>query len=131
MKDYKRLITFISIMMFGLMSLCQVVIAETKVTAEELKTLLSGNTTEGIYPRWETTNKMYFDATGELRRIDSLDNKERGEWYINEAGDLCIKIRKKRCNEVMRRDDGGYNVYRQDTLRFTFDKVIPGNPHKL
>ena len=106
-------------------------IAETKVTAEELKTLLSGNTTEGKNIRWETTNKMYFEATGEIRRIDSLNNKQKGEWYVDETGELCIKLRKNRCNEVFKREDGGYNVYPRDKLRFTIDKITPGNPYKL
>jgi hypothetical protein len=105
--------------------------AETKVPGDELKALLSGNTAEGKYIRWGTTHKMYFAASGELSRVDSRNNKEAGRWYVNGSGDLCIEVRKERCNQVMKRDDGGYNVYRKGELRFTFDKIVPDNPYHL
>lgn len=105
--------------------------AETKLKSDEIKALLSGNTAEGRYIKWKTTHQMYFDATGKLRRTDSLNNKEKGTWTVNKSDELCVEVKKERCNEVMKRDDGGYNVYRKGKLRFTFDKIVPGNPHNL
>ncbi|UCE88284.1 MAG: hypothetical protein JSW10_07925 [Pseudomonadota bacterium] len=104
---------------------------DTPVGADELKALLSGNTAEGRYIKWETTHKMFFDASGEIRRVDSLNNEEKGEWYVNKQGELCISVRKERCSEVTMRDDGGYNASRKGTLVFTFDKIVSGNPHNL
>ena len=130
MKIQKRVITFFPIIMFGLIGSCHVAIAETKVSGEEITTLLSGNTVEGKFIMWNTTYKAYFEATGKLRRIDSLNNKESGEWFI-ESDKLCIKTRKKRCGNIMKRDDGGYNAYRAGNFKYTFDKIVPGNPHIL
>ena len=115
----------------GLIGFGSPALAETRVSGDELKRLLSGNTAEGRYIKWETTHKMYFEATGKLRRIDSLNNQESGDWYVNKDGELCISVRKELCNEVMQRDDGGYNVYRRGDLKFTFDKIVPDNPHNL
>ena len=46
MKLQKRVITAFSIVMISFMGLYHTAIAETQVSGEELKTLLSGNTTE-------------------------------------------------------------------------------------
>ena len=131
MKLQKRLIISFSAVMIGLLGLFHIAIAETRVSSEELKTLLSGNTVEGRYIKWGTTHKMYFEATGKMRRIDSLNNEEKGAWSVNKNDELCVEVRKERCNEVMKRDDGGYNIYRRGTHKFTFDKILPGNPHNL
>lgn len=105
--------------------------AETRLKSAEIKTLLTGNTAEGKYIKWKTTHKMFFDASGKIRRTDSRNNNEKGSWSVNDQDELCINVRKRRCNEVMKRDDGGYNVYRNKRLLFTFDKILPGNPYKL
>lgn len=118
-------------LIIGFMCFHTTTIADTKVSADELRTLISGNTAEGKYIKWGTTHKMYFDASGKIRRTDSLNNAEKGSWYINQSGELCISMRKERCNEVVKRDDGGYNVMRAGNVKFTFDKFLPGNPHNL
>lgn len=131
MKQLRNLILSLVTIMISFMVLHQSAIAgETQVTGEELKTLLSGNTAEGKYIKWETTHKMFFDASGEIRRTDSLNNKEKGYWRIDKD-ELCIKVRKERCNQVMKREDGGYNVMRIGEVKFTFDKILPGNPYNL
>lgn len=94
MKLNKRIITTLSVIIIGMEGLYHEVTAETRVSGTELKTLLSGNTVEGKYIKWKTTHKMYFEATGKLRRIDSLNNKEKGEWYIDDSGNLCISVKK-------------------------------------
>ena len=131
MKSPKYISTLFITILFAFVGVHNSAVAETKVSAEQLKTLLSGNSTEGKNIKWKTTHKMYFDADGKISRIDNLNNKETGNWFINESGDLCIKVRKKRCNQVMKRDDGGYNVYRRGDLKFTFDKIVNGNPYNL
>ena len=131
METWKQIIFSITVIVFGFIGVSQQAVAETQVSGEELKTLLSGNTVEGRYIKWETTHKMYFSENGKLSRIDSNNNKEKGEWEINKSGELCISVRKTRCNKVMKRDDGGYDVFRRGDLKFTFDKILTGNPHNL
>ena len=131
MKSQRRIVISFFIIMFTLFGLSLSANAETRLSADELTTLISGNTVEGQYIKWKTTHKMFFEETGKIRRIDSLNNKESGEWEVNKSGELCVSMKKTRCNEVMKRDDGGYNIYRRGNLKFTFDKVLPGNPHNL
>ena len=125
-----RMILLVFVAM-GVLGLCNIAAADTTVSGEELKKLLSGNTAEGRYIKWETTHKMFFDAAGKLRRIDSLNNREEGSWSVNKSGQLCIEVRRERCNDVTKRPDGGYDVSRRGEVKFTFDKIVPGNPHNL
>ncbi len=97
-----------------------------------LETLIKGNSVEGKRIKWKTTYKMYFEPSGMFRRIDSLNNKESGEWEIESDGTLCMIGRKKRCRAVKQRGDGGYDVYnRRDEVVWTMDKVTSGNPYNL
>jgi len=131
-KDYK--VAGAAIILVGLIGLgtAPSESAETRVSGDELQTLLSGNTGEGKFIKWETTHKTYFEATGKFRRIDSLNNKQKGEWYINKSGELCmVGKHKENCNVVMKREDGGYNLYVSNNLNWTIDKIVPGNPNNL
>ncbi len=109
-----------------------ILFAEEAVDGETIKKVLAGNTVEGKLVKWGTTFKMYFTENGYFKRVDSLNNKESGEWEINSQSKLCILLNKKRCRIVKKRDDGGYNVYSNaGELKMTFDKVLPGDPHNL
>lgn len=130
MKD-QNLISVFMVSAIVFLGVPGVVSAEARVSGEELKKLLSGNTAEGRYLKWKKTHKMFFDASGKIRRTDSLGNKESGEWYINDKSELCIRVKKERCNEVTKRGDGGYDVSRNGMTNFTFDKIVPGNPNNL
>jgi hypothetical protein len=97
-----------------------------------LETLIKGNTVEGKKIKWKTTYKMYFDPSGKFWRIDSLDNKERGKWSVENDGTLRMTGRKERDRTVKQRSDGGYDVYNvRGQVIWTMDKVTPGNPYNL
>ncbi len=122
---------FISVVLLSLLYALPVY-AEEEVSGEELKKLLSGNTAEGQLIRWETSHKTYFDPSGDMRRVDGKNNKEQGVWQVDKYGRLCIEVKKERCRTVKKRSDGGYNVYsRREELKYTFDKIVPGNPNNL
>jgi len=134
MKLKENTITGAIVILIGLLALgiAPLTFAETRVSGEELQKLLSGNTGEGKFIKWETTHKTYFEATGKFRRLDSLNNKQKGEWYINKSGELCmVGKHKENCNVVMKRDDGGYNLYVSNNLHWTLDTIVPGNPNNL
>ena len=100
---------------------------------DALETLIKGNTIEGKKVKWDTTYKMYFDASGKFIRTDSLNNKDRGEWRIESDGSLCIIRGKEKCRIIKQRSDGGgYDLYNLlGKLLLTIDKVSPGNPYNL
>ena len=107
--------------------------AGEQISKDTLETLIKGNTVEGKKIRWETTYKMYFDPAGTFMRIDSLTNKDGGEWYVASDGLLCTTARKKeRCRSVIQRSDGGYEVYnKREEVVWTMDKISPGDPYNL
>jgi len=132
LKDHR--ISGAIVILIGLIALgtAPLTLAETRVSADELQKLLAGNTGEGKFLKWETTHKTYFEATGKFRRLDSLNNKQKGEWYINKNGELCmVGKHKENCNVVMKREDGGYNLYVSNNLNWTLDIIVPGNPNNL
>ena len=110
--------------------------AETKVTGEELKELITGKTLEGRWMLWESNYRMYMDPSGEFKRIygkgDELTSNLDGNWWINKKGKLCYEVNKTACRRVKKRDDGGYNLYnKRGELKQTIDKITDGNPYNL
>lgn len=106
--------------------------ADEQLDKEALETLIKGNTVEGKIIKWKSTYKMYFDPSGKFRRIDSLNNKEGGDWYVEDDGKLIMIGRKKKYRSIRQHSDGGYDVYNPSgQVIWTMDKVIPGNPYDL
>jgi hypothetical protein len=106
--------------------------AAEQLDKDTLETLIKGNTVEGRKIKWKTTYRMYFDPSGKFQRIDSLNNKEGGEWHVERDGKLRMTGRKEKYRTVKQRSDGGYDVYnRRGQVIWTMDKVSPGNPYNL
>ena len=117
---------------FLAMNLLGLSFAGEQLDKNTLETLIKGNTVEGKLIKWETTYKMYFAPSGTFRRIDSLNNKTGGEWYVESDGTLHMIGRKEKYRMVKQRSDGGYDVYSpRDQVIWTFEKVSPGNPYNL
>jgi hypothetical protein len=114
------------------MTLPALALADEQLDQAAVENLISSNTVEGKKLKWGTTYRTYFDPSGKFHRIDSLNNKEGGEWYIQDNGRLCMVGRKERCRIIKQRNDGGYDVFnRQGQQIWTIDKVIPGYPYDL
>lgn len=106
--------------------------ADEQLGKEALETLIKGNTVEGTKLNWKTTYKMYFDPNGRFTRIDSLNNKEKGAWSIDEKGILLMSGRKNNYRIVKKRSDGGHDLCdKTGKPLLTMDKVVPGNPYNL
>jgi hypothetical protein len=117
---------------FLLMLLSGWAYADKQLDKETLEALIKGNTVEGKRVKWKTTYKMYFDPSGKYRRIDSLNNKEGGDWRVEKDGKLTMIGRKEHNRIVKQRSDGGYDVYNKSgQVVWTMDKITPGNPYDL
>jgi len=119
---------------FLAMNLLGLSFAGEQVEKGALETLIKGNTVEGKKIKWKTTYKMYFDSSGKFSRIDSLNNKESGEWSVECDGTLCLSknVHKEKCRTVKQRSDGGHDVYNvRRQVIWTMDKVTSGNPYNL
>ena len=117
---------------FLFMNLLGLSFAGEQLGKDNLETLIKGNSVEGKKIKWKTTYKTYFDPSGKFKRIDSLNNKESGEWRVESDGKLCMIGRKENCFTVKQRSDGGYDVHNTvDEVTWTIDKVFPGNQYNL
>jgi hypothetical protein len=106
--------------------------ADEPLGKDALESAIKGNTAEGKFLNWGTTYKMFFDPSGQFRRIDSRNNKESGAWSIDAKGVLLMSGRKDRYRTVKQRKDGGYDVYNKaGKVVWTMDKLVPGNPYNL
>lgn len=97
----------------------------------EAEQLIKGNTAEGTN-RWKKNMTWYFDPSGELRKRDDRGNKGKARWSIDPQGNLCFQdkhMKKELCGDIVPRADGGYDVNLEG--RWNWNKVVPGNPHKL
>jgi len=103
-----------------------------QLNKDSLEKLIKGNSAEGKKITWNTTYKMYFDPSGKFSRIDSLNNKEGGEWKVENDGTLVMSGRKEKRRTVSQRSDGGYDVHnRAGDVIWTMDKITSGNPYNL
>jgi len=112
--------------------------AADPLSKEKLEKLISGNTAEGQNVKWEEGMTWYFHKLGQIKKIDQHGNRGKGKWTINEEGELCVKFKRggERCRTVVPGTDGGYEIYgteypEEDELKWTFSRVLPGNPHDL
>lgn len=107
-------------------------IAGKKVGKQELTALLTGKTVEGDWVVWKTTYKMYLDPSGKMYRHWGKTSTEKGEWFVNEQGKLCFVVNTTKCRRVIRRGDGGYNLYNKEKqLVQTIEKIQDGDVYSL
>jgi hypothetical protein len=108
--------------------------ADKRVNKDKLEKLISGNTLEGKWFRWETNYRMYLDPSGDFIRVygDEFGSSETGRWFINKKDKLCFEIANTACRRVKQRGDGGYNLYgAKKVLKQTIEKITEGNHYKL
>jgi hypothetical protein len=112
--------------------------AADPLNKEALEKLITGNTAEGQAVEWKKGMIWYFHKLGKIKKIDEHGNKGKGEWFVNDDGYLCAKFKrgKERCRAVVPRTDGGYDIYgtdypEADQLKWSFDRILPGNTHDL
>ncbi len=59
--------------------------------AEQILTAVSGNSL--ILSAYDFSGTVYFSPDGNLSAIDSLDQRDVGQWDINDQDQLCLKFR--------------------------------------
>jgi|GEM_PF-1838653 len=77
------------------------------LTAQEIRTLVSGRTVEVTFTREKVKGIFYFNANGEFEQL--VDNwLEKGHWRVNKKARLCTSVEKEKWNcrmLVRNRDD--------------------------
>jgi len=113
--------------------------AGERMTDEQIKQLISGNTTYGKSETKDRHGYAFWRADGTVVGWNSEEGARKGTWRT--ANDMICRQDegdKERCNEVYDNGDGTYGRYVQPkNLAFprkhvaTWTKVVPGNAEGL
>jgi hypothetical protein len=113
------------------------------LTKRQAYNLLSGNTITGFYMAESTSQammlkrvdiKMKFHADGSAEQTIDRPGPtkgrytEKGEWYLNRKGALCMSsesANKRKCGRLRPIADGKYELVRKGKT-IVFEEIIPG-----
>lgn len=133
-----RLFTIITILSLLIISSDQVYAGE-KLKKHEIMNLLSGNTVNGYFMKQKETIltgrvdiriKFFSDGSAEkfTHRLKDGDFAEKGNWFVNKKGGLCVKWQsenKNICGRLERTSDGKYELSRKKQ-KIIYEEIIPG-----
>lgn len=120
----KRLLILCLLLMSGAAS------AATALTADQIKTLIAGNSASGFADALGKNYTAYYSPEGKLTQV--LENKKRrqGTWKITDDGHFCTQFpsETERCTKVMPSSNGEYQRVKDDgMITNTFKKFHKGN----
>jgi hypothetical protein len=106
--------------------------AGEKLTKEETRQLITGNTIEEVNVEKPWQNKIYFTTEGKFKRIDQNGNPDSGKWDFDHDGSLCLERQKRKCWFLEAVGEGVYHVIsRKRGQHVKTWRVVKGNPYKL
>ncbi len=113
--------------------------AAQRLSADELKELITGNTVEGKSTKG-VRFKTFFSPDGALRSERDGENYQ-GKWWVDEDGRRCRQWdgnSSVNCRVILKGDKGHYkvmmefrNIMRGMKQTGTWEKILEGNPHNL
>ena len=116
-----------------LMSLSAVAFADTQLTGDQVKQLITGNSVDAHSNAKGVDFKAYFAADGSGVLQNEKGRTFNGVWRITESGDHCSKWgdQKETCGQVMDPGDGTYKRMEEGYPRAIWKKIYPGNAFRL
>ena len=101
-----------------------------KATVEKL---FHGNTLEGEDFKFKRKIKVFFDPGGNYKKVDDLNNKDTGHWYVEADGKLCLGLTAgANCRQVQPgKQEGFYLLIKDGKKSVRISKIHPGNPFNL
>ena len=125
-------VLIVSLVAFFIGSFTPLASAAEKLTKEEVRSLITGNTIEEVLTEKPWQNKLYFTADGKFKRIDQNNNPDSGKWDFDPDGSLCLERRKRKCWFLQTAEEGAYHVIsRRRGQHVKTWRVVKGNPYKL
>lgn len=123
----KRIALFTLLMMSG------AAWATTALTADQVKSLIGGNSAAGFADALGKNYTAYYAPDGKLTQV--LENKKRrqGAWKITDDGHFCTQFptEPERCTRVVPSENGEYQRVKDDGMvTNTFKKFYKGNAYK-
>lgn len=124
--------------MFGLLGLAVMMsstaFAEAQLKAEQLKSLLPGNSVSGFADALGKNYTAYNSADGVLIQLLGGKMKRKGNWKITESAQFCTQFptEKDKCTVIFQRDNGKYQRVKDDGMATnTMKKFHKENVFKL
>lgn len=106
--------------------------AGEKLTKEETRQVITGNTVEEVFTEKVWQNKIYFTADGNFKRIDQNGNPDSGKWDFDPDSSLCLERKKRKCWYLEAAEEGVYHVIgRKSGQHKKTWRLVSGNPYKL
>lgn len=106
--------------------------AGERLTIDEVRQLIAGNTIEEVHTVNPWQNKIYFTSDGKFNRIDQNNNPDSGKWDFDPDGSLCLERKKRKCWFLQAAGEDVYHVMSRKRQRHTKTwHVVKGNPYKL
>lgn len=101
-----------------------------KTAAEQL---VKGNTAYAKDFKYKRNFKLYFDPSGQYKRVDELNNTESGSWNIDNRGELCMSFVSglEKCRAIDSIGEGQYILMFKGSKSVKFKKIVTGNPDNL
>jgi len=108
--------------------------AASPLTADQAKTLISGNSAAGFAEALGKNYTAYYSPDGKLTQL--LEGKPRrvGTWKITEKGDFCTQFpsEPERCTKIVAGENGEYQRIKDDGMvTNTWKKFYKGNAYKF
>jgi hypothetical protein len=122
------------LVLFCLMAASGAAFAATPLTADQVKTLIAGNSAAGFADALGKNYTAYYSPEGKLTQL--LDNKKKrvGTWKITPEGNFCTQFpsETERCTKVVPSGNGEYQRVKDDGMvTNTFKKFTKGNAYNF
>ncbi|MCU7939338.1 MAG: hypothetical protein KZQ64_15520 [gamma proteobacterium symbiont of Bathyaustriella thionipta] len=103
------------------------------LSANEVRTLFSGNTYEASIPSRKLTMTVYVDPDGTMRGMQA-GHKFTSKWQISERGEICVSYRDKMSCRFVMEENGHYKKYKineqgEKAVLVIYQSFAPGNIH--
>jgi hypothetical protein len=112
-----------------LMALSAAVFADTPLTGDQIKLLISGNSVD-IHSNVNGRDfKFYFAADGSITARAENGSTFKGAWRITDSGEQCTKLdgKDESCGQLLDTGDGSYKRMEGGSPRAIWKKIYPGN----
>lgn len=123
-----------SLLLVSMLMLAGSTQAGSQLTADQLKTLIPGNSVSGFADALGKNYTAFYAPDGTL--VQMLDNKmkRKGTWKIEDDGNFCTQFptQQKKCTKVTQAGNGEYHRIKDDGMvTNTMKKFHKGNAFNL
>lgn len=108
--------------------------ADQRLTADEVRALISDSTVECFHHKKNFSYLVYFDPDGSVRGVSTDGRERRATWSVTDDGYHCVHWSDKSgpiCHGIFPNGDGTYKRKKRNKTNhgITMRSVVRGNPN--